>query len=215
MKPQELAREIIRDFESLPEMRTAPMRHVRRTYSKQLSSESGEFILSLAHSIINSGKHRWIAYELIHDHPAAFRSLDKDQLDALGRGINSWSSVDSFARTLSGPAWRDGLITIETIRNWARSQDRWWRRAALVSTVALNVRSRGGKGDVPTTLGICEILADDPDDMVVKALSWALRELVVHDPEAILDFLAKHDEVLAARIKREVMNKIETGLKNP
>jgi len=215
MKPKKLAKEIIKTLESLPEMKTAPMRRVRRAYSKQLRLESAEFILTLAHSIIGEGKHRWIAYELIRNHPAAFRSLDNERLKVLGEGINSWSRVDSFARTLSGPAWRDGLITIDIIREWARSPDRWWRRAALVSTVALNMRSHGGKGDVSTTLAICEMLADDGDDMVVKALSWALRELVVHDHRAVRNFLAKYNQVLASRIKREVTNKLETGLKNP
>ena len=215
MKSKKLAREIIRALESLPEMRTAPMRRVRRAYSKRLSLESAEFILALAHSIIGEGKHRWIAYELIRNHPAAFRSLNYERLIALGEGINSWSTVDSFARTLSGPAWREGLIAIEVIREWARSPDRWWRRAALVSTVALNLRSRGGKGDVSATFAICEMLVDDADDMVVKALSWALRELVVHDRKAVRNFLAKYDQVLASRIKREVINKLETGLKNP
>jgi 3-methyladenine DNA glycosylase AlkD len=215
MKPKKLAKEIIRTLESLPEMRTAPMRRVRRAYSKQLRLESAEFILTLAHSIIGEGKHRWIAYELIRNHPAAFRSLDTERLKILGEGINSWSTVDSFARTLSGPAWRDGLIAIDIIREWARSPDRWWRRAALVSTVALNMRSHGGKGDVSTTLAICEMLVDDGDDMVVKALSWALRELVVHDHRAVRNFLDKYDQVLASRIKREVTNKLETGLKNP
>ena len=49
--------------------------------------------------------------------------------------------------------------------------------------------------------------------MVVKALSWALRALTVHDPEAVRAFLADHD--VAARVRREVTNKLETGLKQP
>jgi 3-methyladenine DNA glycosylase AlkD len=85
----------------------------------------------------------------------------------------------------------------------------------LVSTVALNVRSHGGQGDVPRTLAVCRLLVDARDDMVVKALSWALRELVVHDPEAVRGFLEEYGERLAARVKREVRNKLATGLKNP
>jgi 3-methyladenine DNA glycosylase AlkD len=215
MKPDELAVEIIAELESLPEMRTAPMRRVRKKYSKRLRSEPAEFVLELARSMINSGRHRWAAYELIHDHPDAFRSLDRGKLEDLGRGINNWSSVDSFSRTLSGPAWREGLIHSDTIRNWARSPDRWWKRAALVSTVALNVRARGGEGDVDRTLAICQMLVDDHDDMIVKALSWALRELTIHDPGAVRTFLSTNEHVLAARVKREVRNKLETGLKNP
>jgi 3-methyladenine DNA glycosylase AlkD len=51
--------------------------------------------------------------------------------------------------------------------------------------------------------------------MVVKAMSWALRELVPHDPQAVSAFLAENNQVLAARVKREVNNKMQTGLKNP
>ena len=55
-------------------------------------------------------------------------------------------------------------------------------------------------------------LVADHDDMVVKALSWALRTLVAWD--AVRRFLREHTDQLAARVKREVTNKLETGLKN-
>jgi len=59
------------------------------------------------------------------------------------------------------------------------------------------------------------MLVDDRDDMVVKALSWALRELAKRDEFSVWDFLAEHDAQLAPRILREVRNKLNTGLKNP
>jgi 3-methyladenine DNA glycosylase AlkD len=215
MEPKDIASALINELESLSEAKTAPMRKVRWKYSKILHSKEAQFIFDVAEMILKSGKHQWIAYELIRDHPAAFHSIDRNRLEILGRGINSWSSVDSFSRTLSGPSWREGLVPDEMILDWARSENHWWRRAALVSTVALNVRSRGGKGDVKKTLTICELLVEDYNDMVVKALSWALRELVVHDPKAVEGFLISHNDFLAARVKREVRNKIKTGLKNP
>ena len=86
---------------------------------------------------------------------------------------------------------------------------------ALVSTLALNLRPHGGYWDVAHTLAVCWMLVDDRDDMVVKALSGALRALVVHDPGAVEAFLAEHEDELAARVKREVNNKLRTGLKNP
>jgi 3-methyladenine DNA glycosylase AlkD len=122
--------------------------------------------------------------------------------------------VDAFATYVSGPAWRAGRVPDEVVRGWAASPDRWWRRAALVSTVALNLRSRGGTGDTGRTIDICARLAADGDDMVVKALSWALRELVVWDPEAVRSFLDDHAGVLAARVRREVRSKLETGRKH-
>ena len=136
-------------------------------------------------------------------------------MEEFGKGIDSWWSVDSFARTLAGPAWREGLISDRVIRRWASSDDYWWRRAALVSSVALNVRSKGGRGDTDRTLEVCRLLVDDHEDMVMKAMSWALRELVVHDPDSVRAFIEEYEERLAALVKREVRNKLEIGLKNP
>lgn len=101
------------------------------------------------------------------------------------------------------------------IRRWAKSEDRWWRRAALVSTVPLNVRAQGGSGDAARTFAVCELLLADRDAMVVKALSWALRALVKPDPEAVRQFMEKFADNLAPLVKREVRNKLATGLKNP
>ena len=55
----------------------------------------------------------------------------------------------------------------------------------------------------------------DRQDLVVKGLSWALRELAKRDPESVRIFLAAHRDTLAARVIREVNNKLDTGRKNP
>lgn len=210
-----VAHEIDAAIRALPVQNTPSVRAVRRSYSRQFRKADPAFVLEVVCCLVHDYGYRGSAYELLAGHPGAFGSLDEAALEALGQGIDSWWAVDSFARTLSGPAWRDGLVPDEVIHRWACSPDRWWRRAALVSTVALNVRSHGGQGDVPRTLAVCRMLVDDHDDMVVKAMSWALRELVVHDPQAVRAFLDEHGDALAARARREARNKLETGLKNP
>lgn len=65
------------------------------------------------------------------------------------------------------------------------------------------------------TLKICRELAADRNDRVIKALSWALRELIPHDRESVIKFLHENESVIAARVKREVTNKLTTGVKNP
>jgi 3-methyladenine DNA glycosylase AlkD len=210
-----LAAEIDGEIRALPLQNTPSVRAIRRKYSQQFEQASREFILDLARELLEAYGQRWVAYELIRDHKAAFQGIGAAELEELGQGINSWWSVDAFARTLTGPAWLNGQVPDALIHTWAASGDRWWRRVALVSTVALNMRSDGGTGDVPRTLDVCRLLVDDHDDMVVKAMSWALRALVVHDPGALQSFLDDYEDVLAARVKREVNNKLRTGLKNP
>lgn len=210
-----VAEALDQEIRGLKVQNTPETRKIRQNYSKQLRKSSPEKILEIALLLIQKYGYRGTPYELVRFHHAALKSLGEKELEQLGRGINSWWSVDSFARTLAGPAWLRGQLRDDVIIRWASSEDLWWRRAALVCTVALNLRSRGGYGDKERTLAICKILVDDHEDMVVKAMSWALRALVVHDPYAVNEFLEENDAVLAARVKREVRNKLETGLKTP
>jgi 3-methyladenine DNA glycosylase AlkD len=203
------------EIRSLPVKNVPNIRAVRRKYSNMLKKSKPEIVLSLGREVFKKYGHRWVAYELIIEHKDAIRKIGKAELKDLGVGLAHWGDVDAFAGYLAGPAWRLGQIDDNLIHKWARSEDRWWRRVALVCTVALNRPTFGGKGDVPRTLAVCKILADDKDDMVVKAMSWALRELSRHDVDAVMNFLETHKDVLASRVKREVINKITTGLKNP
>ena len=212
---KETASKMVAEIRTLPVRNTTNRRAVRREYSSRLSQSAPEFVLGVARELLRNHGQRGLACELIKAHKPAFRRIGEAELEEFGQGINSWNSVDTFALVLAGPAWLGGQVSDELIHRWARSEDRWWRRTALVTTVALNLRSRGGYGDVPRTLKICRLLVDDADDMVVKALSWALRALVMHDSDAVREFLSEYDDVLAARVKREVRNKLTTGLKNP
>jgi 3-methyladenine DNA glycosylase AlkD len=156
----------------------------------------------------------WTAVLLIHKHPTAMNRIRWTYLKPLGEQMDSWGMVDAFA-ALAGPAWRAGQVTDARVLRWTRSPNRWWRRAALVCTVFLNRKALGGTGDTPRTLMICEALAADRDDMVAKGLSWALRDLSKRDRIPVEKFLKSYESVLPARVKREVRNKLTTGLKNP
>lgn len=188
---------------------------MRREYSRLLAKAAPEEVIGVAARLAGRPEFgcRFVAYEIVQNHKAAFTSLTLEELLKLGQGIDSWSAVDCFACSLSGPAWRDVRISSAAVRGWAKSEDRWWRRAALVSTVALS--RRGEAEDVRRVTEICTLAVADSDDMVVKALSWALRELAKKHPGEAGKFLARHKDALAARVIREVQNKIATGLKNP
>jgi 3-methyladenine DNA glycosylase AlkD len=212
LDPDALAAEIDREIRALPVRTVQPVRAVRRAWSRRLRPAPAEAVLALALALV--GAQRWVAYELVAHHPGGLERLGVEEVERLGRGMADWGSVDAFGCSISGPVWRRGSLPDAVIHRWAASPDRWWRRAALVSTVPLNLRSRGGTGDPERTLDICGRLAADGDDMVVKALSWALRELVAWDPDGVRSFLEAHEGVLAARVRREVRSKLETGRKD-
>ncbi|HEY2178513.1 MAG TPA: DNA alkylation repair protein [Caulobacteraceae bacterium] len=205
---------LLADIEALALADTPAIRRLRQARTAAWKARPAEFIFALALALSGRRALRWVGYELIRFHGPAFESVDDRLAAALAAGLDSWDSVDAFGRILSGPAWVRGLISDGLIGAWSSSTDRWLRRAALVSTVALNMPADGGRGDTARTLAICARLTADRDDMVVKALSWALRVLVGHDAGAVAAFLETHDQTLAARVKREVGHKLRTGRKS-
>jgi 3-methyladenine DNA glycosylase AlkD len=123
--------------------------------------------------------------------------------------------VDGFSVLVAGQVWRRGGVSDDTVRGWADSDDLWWRRTALVSTIPLNMKSRGGTGDPERTLMVCRRLARDREPMVAKGLSWALRALIQHDRDGVEGFLDRYGEEIPSLVRREVRNKLTTGRKNP
>ena len=201
----------------LSEKNTESIRAVRREFSKRLAKAPSDFVFQLTLLLLKHEKTvpRFFAYELVQHHREARHSLNSRKLKLLGEGIDTWTAVDTFACYLSGPAWRERQVPDSLIARWARSRNHWWRRAAVVSTVPLNNKARGGRGDATRTLAICNLVVDDREDMVVKALSWSLRELAKRDRRSVKEFLDEKHPRLSRRVLREVTNKLNTGLKNP
>jgi len=216
MEPDEssVAARIAARLEKLRKHDAESLRRLRRQVSAETTTLEPRQILSLAGALLRTGaRGRYVvAFELILHNDDALAAVRAADLKRLGAGMASWGEVDMFA-LVAGRAWRNGQITDRTVAGWARSANRWWRRAALVSTVPLNVKAQGGTGDAERTLGVCALLGRDGDPMVVKAMSWALRALAVRDPGAVRAFLAETAEMLAAQVLREVRHKLDTGRK--
>lgn len=201
-------------------------RTARGELAETMASEPVEDAIELAHVLWETGHNLLMqaGVVVIYGHPTALRQLRVADLERMGANVDSWGDVDTLC-CLTNTLWRTGQLSDATLRRWARSKSRWWRRSALVTLImkppkrsperkAL-IQVRGGHHVPERMLPYCEMLLDDRDDMVVKAMSWVLRELAVPHPEIVREFLRQHEDRLAARVLREVRNKLETGVKNP
>ena len=171
----QLAAEIVARLKEVPVHNTPSLRALRREYSRRLAKAPATIVLQLGMFVVEHPgiEHRFLAYELLCHHREAMRRLRAKELDQLGRGLASWAAVDMFACYLAGPAWREHQVPDSWIYRWARSPDRWRRRAAVVSS---RTQHRPVAGTVTPLVRLRFAgFAGRPDDMVVKALS-ALRE---------------------------------------
>ena len=155
-----------------------------------------------------------LAYEMIGRNKKLLEALDYADLMDLWKNLDNWASVDHYTVGIFGVLWGKGVVKDQHIDELLESNNFWDRRVAVVATVALNLKSRGGTGDTPRTLAVCERMVDDRHDMIQKALSWALRELSKRDPVAVRHFLDQFGKQLAKRVVREVNHKLDFGTKN-
>ena len=155
-----------------------------------------------------------LAYEMIGRDRKLLDALEYRDLFSLGKNLDNWASVDHYTVGIFGVLWGRGVVKDEHIDTLLSSDNFWERRVAVVSTVALNLKSRGGKGDTPRTIAVCERVVDERQDMIQKALSWALRELSKRDREAVCSFMERYKNRLANRVVREVNHKLDFGTKN-
>ena len=216
---EDLAREAIDGVLGLRRRGVPGARDVRKRLSAIVKAAHPADVIAIgaaiaASSEMKANRARWVGWELINKHPTALDHLDLDTVESLGAGNSSWDEVDGYGIYIAGAAWVRGLIRDIDVRRWAKSDDLWRRRAALVATVVLNTKTHGGSGDTQRTLAVANLLIDDREDMVVKAMSWALRCLVNWDRSAVENFLDEHEHRLAARVKRETRTKLRTGKKN-
>jgi 3-methyladenine DNA glycosylase AlkD len=190
----------------------AVIREIRERYKDM----TGREWITLCKALVDQGVFEChaVAFELIGRNRKLLGALTYEDLAGLGRNLDNWATVDHYSVGIYGVLWGKGVVKDRHIDQLLQSGNPWNRRVAVVSTVALNLKSRGGEGDTVRTLSVCERVVDDHHDMIQKALSWALRELSKRDREAVAEFMERYSRRMARRVVREVNHKLEFGTKN-
>lgn len=99
--------------------------------------------------------------------------------------INNWDLVDLSAPNIVGVYLLDKPR--RHLRKLARSKSLWERRIAIVATAQF---IRNGQFD--DTLEIAEMLMNDREDLIHKAVGWMLREVGKRDMKTEEDFVRQH-----------------------
>ena len=191
-----------------------------KTVLKELKKETRNYSpvekIRLTKELVNQNifECQQIAYEFIGNDKKTLNIINEVDINELGKNLDNWVSVDYYSALIVGYAWREGIIDTDKVKSYLKSDDFWIRRIAIVATVSLNQKARGGTGDSNRTLEICRLVVDDHKDMINKALSWALRELAKVEKQPVIEFIEEYRNRLNKKVLREVGNKLEKGTKN-
>ncbi len=167
---------------------TGEIRKLARRFTKVLKNEAGFAYLVEVADLLFDG-------EILEEKVLAVFLLEKD-VSTLGdpefrlfeqwlRRVSSWADHDALVHSLIGPMVVGNDKRQQRTLRWARSRDRWHRRAAAVSLIRA-ARLRQSFGAIQK---VTRQLLVDRDDMVQKGLGWLLREAAKADPKRTVPYL--------------------------
>lgn len=100
----------------------------------------------------------------------------------------NWATTDAICGMLIGPLQADHPELLPRVRVWARDRNMWVRRASIVSLIPSMRRGFAVDQAYDTAL----VLHADPEDLIQKAVGWALREAGKQDMARLERYLRTH-----------------------
>jgi 3-methyladenine DNA glycosylase AlkD len=101
--------------------------------------------------------------------------------------VSSWADHDALVHDLLAPMVVAKPNRSRQVFVWAKSPNRWRRRAACVALI----RGERERQFFAEIVRLSNLLLQDEDDMVQKGLGWLLRETAKADPTRTVPFLMK------------------------
>jgi 3-methyladenine DNA glycosylase AlkD len=197
---------------------TPDMRQVARAVINTLPVETVDAFIDTVRGLWNGATHReerYVALEVLNARrfaklrtAAAAPKLEALYQELLLAGPPPrgmwWDLVDSFAPArLAELQAVAPARAIALLRRWAKHDDIWLRRAAILSQMKR-------KADTDPAL-LAEIIAasfDHPEFFVRKAIGWALREYAYLQPDWVRNFVATHADRLSPLTRREALKHV-------
>jgi 3-methyladenine DNA glycosylase AlkD len=114
---------------------------------------------------------------------------DLPWLIALVRSSKSWAYVDWIAPKVIGDIVARDPRSRKRLAVWAKDEDFWVRRAALLTE---HDALRAGGGDFALWSRLAASMLDEREFFIRKAIGWVLREVSKKRPELTYEFLRRH-----------------------
>ena len=123
--------------------------------------------------------------------------------------VNNWASCDTLCNHTVGEFLTMYPEFISRLKIWAKSSNRWVRRAAAVSLI---IPARHGKF-LKEILEIADILLLDSDDLVQKGYGWMLKAASQAHQKEIFEYVLSIKSVMPRTALRYAIEKMPGELK--
>ena len=179
---------------------TAELRKVAVRFRRTIRKEANlDFLVHVADKLFSGPvlEERIFAVFLLEDATDELGDREFKMFESWLSRIISWADHDGLVHYLIAPMIVAKPRRARAVFRWAKSADRWHRRAACVALIQGTRR----RMHFPEIVRLSNVLLSDTDDMVQKGMGWLLRETAKADPKRTVAYLKK----ISARAPRVVL----------
>ncbi|MGA9384661.1 MAG: DNA alkylation repair protein [Candidatus Sulfotelmatobacter sp.] len=169
---------------------TADLRRAAVRFRQEVRKERGlDFLIKVADHLFSGSvlEEKIAAVFLLEKLDGEFGDAEFKLFETWLDRISSWADHDALVHDLIAPMIASKPARAKAVFRWAKSANRWHRRAACVALI----RGSRAKMFFPQITKLSDSLLADGDDMAQKGLGWLLRETAKFDAKRTVPYLMK------------------------
>ncbi|MEV5569353.1 DNA alkylation repair protein [Spirillospora sp. NPDC052269] len=148
---------------------------------------------------------RLAAVEVLARRADVLEACDLGAVERLVRDSSTWALVDILAEKVVGVMALSYPQVVDALDNWVGDEYMWIRRTAILALLA------GIRRETPDLARIDhygEVLLDEKEFFIRKAIGWVLRELSKRDPAWVTDWTSRHLARMSGVTFREAVRRL-------
>jgi 3-methyladenine DNA glycosylase AlkD len=193
-------------------LKTPITRRVSGEFFKRVKDLPKKEILTLCDELLQSGnsEENDIAFDWARRCTERFEKSDFRVFESwLKRYVKGWGSCDHICVGALGELLFQYPEFVAKTEQWARSRNRWLRRASAVVLIYSLRRSQM----LPSALKVADILLQDREDLVQKGYGWMLKEASNRFPKEVFEYVMKHKREMPRTALRYAIEKLPVELR--
>jgi 3-methyladenine DNA glycosylase AlkD len=193
-------------------VKSAVVTRIGKECYKKIAEKNKEYIFSLCDKLWRSGymEESFIACNWSFYIHKQYEPGDLKVFESwVDNYVTNWAACDTLCNHTVGTLIEMYPVKITDLKKWAKSTNRWKRRASAVSLI---VPARKGLF-LSDIFEIAGILLQDADDMVQKGYGWMLKSASQAYQKEVFDFVVRNKSLMPRTSLRYAIEKMPEELK--
>jgi 3-methyladenine DNA glycosylase AlkD len=185
---------------------------IGKTFDKEILTMDKKEIFTLCDELWQSGymEESFIACHFSYIIRKSYQTTDFKVFEKwVNNYVSNWASCDTFCNHTVGAFVEMYPDYLENLKKWAKSKNRWVKRA---SAVTLIIPARHGKF-LKDIFEIADILFLDKDDLVQKGYGWMLKVASEAHQKEVFEYVMKNKAKMPRTALRYAIEKMPNNLK--